>query len=244
MCGRYSLTDSPRTVADRFGLPALEPFPPRYNIAPTQPILIVRADEHRRGEGGGVRPLAQLARWGFIPAWTKDPSVIPLLFNARSESAHERNSFKAALRHRRCLVPASAYYEWQRVAGRRAAPHLVAPRGGGPIAFAGLCETYLAADGSEIDTAAILTVGANDALAAIHERMPVTVAPGDFERWLDCREREPREVADILCPAADDFFEARPISERINAVANMGPEVQEPAPPPGASPPPAQGSLF
>lgn len=244
MCGRFTLTDSPRAIGERFLLDALEPFPPRYNIAPTQPILIIRADEHRRAGDGGVRRIAHLARWGLIPGWTKDPSSIPLLFNARSETAGERNSFKAALRHRRCLVPASGFYEWRRDGARRGTPFFIRPREPGPIAFAGLCETYLAADGSEIDTAAILTTGASAALATIHERMPVTIGAADFERWLDCREAEPREVADLLRPAPETFFEAVAVSERVNAVANMGPEVQEPAAPPSAPPPGAQGSLF
>ncbi|ALN73694.1 SOS response-associated peptidase [Aureimonas sp. AU20] len=244
MCGRFTLTDSPSAIADRFHLDAVEPFPPRYNIAPTQPILILRADEHRRSEDGGVRRVAHLARWGLIPGWTKDPSAIPLLFNARSESAHERNSFKAAMRHRRCLVPASGFYEWRRESGRRGTPFFIRPRQPGPIAFAGLWETYLAADGSEIDTATILTTSANAALSEIHERMPVTIAPDHAERWLDCRESEVRDVADLMVPAPDDLFEAMAVSERVNAVANMGPEVQEPAAPPGAAPPAAQGSLF
>ena len=248
MCGRFTLTDSPRAIGERFLVDALEPFPPRYNIAPTQPILVLRADEHRRAGDGGVRRIAHLARWGLIPGWTKDPSTIPLLFNARSESAGERNSFKAALRHRRCLVPASGFYEWRREGGRRGTPFFVRPRAPGPIAFAGLCETYLAADGSEIDTAAILTTHSNAALADLHERMPVVIGPDDAERWLDCRDSEPRDVADLLRPAENAFFEAIPVSERVNAVANMGPEVQEPvepsSKPPGEPPPAAQGSLF
>ncbi|KTQ85126.1 hypothetical protein NS226_20680 [Aureimonas ureilytica] len=244
MCGRFTLTDPPRAISERFLVDALEPFPPRYNIAPTQPVLVLRADEHRRGEKGAVRRIGHLARWGLIPSWTKDPSAIPLLFNARSETAHERNSFKAAFRHRRCLVPASGFYEWRRDGGRRGTPFFVRPTESGPIAFAGLCETYLAPDGSEIDTATILTISANADLREIHERMPIVIAPGEAERWLDCRDCEPRDVADLLSPAPEGFFEPVPVSDRVNAVANMGPEVQERADQPGNEPPPAQGSLF
>lgn len=246
MCGRFTLIDTPDSVAGYFSLDAIDPFPPRYNIAPTQPILIIRKAEPDMRPRNAFGRYAQLARWGLIPGWAKDPATLPLLFNARSETAHERNSFKGAMRHRRCLVPASGFYEWRRNGKKRSTPFFLKPRGEGPIAFAGLAETFLAPDGSEIDTAAILTVSANAALSAIHERMPVVVEAHDHERWLDNREISPAEVADILRPAPDAFFEIVPVSERVNAVANMGPDVQKPSNPddPPASPPAGQGRLF
>jgi putative SOS response-associated peptidase YedK len=224
MCGRFKLDTPPLKVKDHFGLAALEAFPPRYNIAPTQPILIVVESPVRERPGR----LPMLARWGLIPAFAKDPRDVPLLFNARAETAGERNAFRAALRHRRCLIPASGFYEWQKRGKGRSQPFLVTARDGGLFAFAGLMETFLAADGSEIDTATILTTSANAALADIHERMPVIVPPGGYARWLDCRSYEPKDVADLLRPAPEDLLQARAVSEAVNKVANMSPRVQEP----------------
>ncbi|WP_062211955.1 SOS response-associated peptidase [Aureimonas sp. AU12] len=246
MCGRFTLIATPESVAERFSLTEIDPFPPRYNIAPTQPILIIRKAEPDMRPRNASGRYGQLARWGLIPGWAKDPATLPLLFNARSETANERNSFKGAMRHRRCLVPASGFYEWRRNGKERSTPFFLKPRGEEPIAFAALAETFLAPDGSEIDTAAILTTSANAALSTIHERMPVVVEPHDFERWLDNREVSPAEVADILRPVSDAFFEIVPVSERVNAVANMGPDVQKPLNPddPPTSPPAGQGRLF
>lgn len=232
MCGRFSLTATPEEVQELFGLEEIEGFPPRYNIAPTQAILIVAGD--RRHEDGDNRTdrRALLARWGFLPGWVKDPADFPLLINARSETAAEKASFRAAMRHRRVLVAASGFYEWHRppkATKQKSTPYWIRPKDGGIVAFAGLMETYMGADGGEIDTAAILTVSANNAIAPIHDRMPVVIAPEDFSRWLDCLNQEPRHVADLMAPAPDDYFEAVRVSDLVNKVANSGPEVQKPA---------------
>ncbi|TPW32015.1 SOS response-associated peptidase [Pararhizobium mangrovi] len=226
MCGRFALTDPPEAVEALFDLSDIEAFPPRYNIAPSQPILLVT---HGENPSRPRERHAQLARWGLLPSWVKDPKTFPLLFNARSESAAEKASFRAAMRHRRVLVPASGFYEWQRSAkGRRAQPYWVRPAAAGPIAFAGLMETLHSADGSELDTVAIVTTAANRSFAAIHDRMPVTVARRDFARWLDCRQYAPNDVADLMRPAADEAFEAIPVSSRVNAAANIDPDIQKP----------------
>ncbi|MGN6534894.1 MAG: SOS response-associated peptidase, partial [Mesorhizobium sp.] len=137
-------------------------------------------------------------------------------------------SFKAAMRHRRALVPASGFYEWKKQPnGRKGQPYWVRPRKGGLVAFAALIETYAEPGGSEMDTGAILTTNANSDLAGIHERMPVVIGPLDFARWLDCRNQEPRDVADLLRPADPEFFEAIPVSEAVNKVANSEPSIQE-----------------
>jgi putative SOS response-associated peptidase YedK len=229
MCGRFALSALPEKVREFLSLLDLEDFPPRYNIAPTQPILMVAATE--TANQGSNRPdrRALLVRWGLLPGWVKDTAGFPLLFNARAESAAEKAAFRAAMRHRRTLVPASGFYEWRKAAGQggRGQPFWVRPRRGGLIAFAGLMETYIGADGSEIDTGAILTTRANGALFPIHERMPVVIRPEDFSRWLDCRSQEPRDVADLLSPVEDDFFEAVPVSEAVNKVANDNAALQE-----------------
>lgn len=232
MCGRFSLTATPEEVQELFGLEEIEDFPPRYNIAPTQPILIIAGDRRRAEGDNRTDRRALLARWGFLPGWVKDPADFPLLINARSETAAEKASFRAAMRHRRVLIAASGFYEWHRPpkdSGERSTPYWITPKRGGIVAFGALMETYMSADGAEIDTAAVLTVGPNREIAPIHNRMPVVIRPEDFSRWLDCLTQEPRHVADLMAPAPDDYFEAVRVSDLVNKVANSGPEVQEPA---------------
>lgn len=229
MCGRFALLPAPDEVADVFGLIDLEDFPPRYNIAPTQPILIVTAGHQREPGSNLPERRSLLVRWGFIPYWAKDPKKLPLMINARSEEAIDKPAFRAAMRHRRVLVPTSGFYEWKKLGPKEKQPYWVRPRSGGVIAFAGLMETWHEPGGSEMDTAAILTTAANDDLKPIHDRMPVVIQEQDFARWLDCRNQEPRHVADLLRPAGPGFFEAIPVSDKVNSYQNMGPEVLEPA---------------
>jgi putative SOS response-associated peptidase YedK len=227
MCGRFALTAPPAEVAALLGLPELDEFPPRYNIAPTQPIMTAIAGVPRAPGSNLPDRRATLVRWGLLPAWVRDTKAFPLLFNARAEGAIEKASFKAAMRHRRALVPASGFYEWRQANGSKGQPFWIRPRHGGVIAFAGLVETYAEPGGSEMDTGAILTVEASADIAHIHDRMPVVIDPGDFARWLDCRTLEPRDVADLLRPAPLDFFEAIPVSDLVNKVANTGSDIQE-----------------
>ena len=223
MCGRFALAASAEEVAEALETENVEPFPPRYNIAPTQPILAIVS-----GPGGGRQSL--LVRWGLVPSWVKDPADFTLLINARGETAATKPSFRNAMRHRRALIPASGFYEWQRPQGAKGAkqPYWVRPREGGIIAFAGLVETWHSRDGSEIDTGCILTTEANGEIAAIHHRMPVVIPPEEFDRWLDCTGNEPRDVADLVAPPAPDFFEAIAVSDKVNKVANSGPDIQQP----------------
>lgn len=230
MCGRFALTKKLRQVEELFATPGIEDFPPRYNIAPTQPILLVTKGFGREPGSNLPDRRALLVRWGFIPGWIRNPKRIPLLINVRSETAAGKDTFRAAMRHRRALIPATGFYEWKREAGRTGQPYWVRPRHGGLIAFAGLMETWLEPGGCEIDTGAILTTGANATLAHIHQRMPVVIEPRNFDRWLDCLNNEPRHVADLLRPADPDFFEAIPVSDKVNKVDNTGPDIQEPIP--------------
>ncbi|TPP10539.1 SOS response-associated peptidase [Rhizobium glycinendophyticum] len=234
MCGRFALTASPEEVREILGLMELEAFPARYNIAPTQPILVVVAGPP--SEPGSNRPdrIAALVRWGLIPSWVKDPAEFTLLINARSETAIDKASFRAAMRHRRILVPTSGFYEWHRPpkeSGEKPQAYWIRPKQGGVVCFGGLMETYMSKDGAELDTGCILTVGANRTIGAIHDRMPVVIAPEDYTRWLDCRSGEPRDVVDLMKPAQEDFFEAIPVSDLVNKVANVGPELQTPVTP-------------
>jgi putative SOS response-associated peptidase YedK len=251
MCGRIALTATPEEVRELLGLLELEDFPARYNIAPTQPILVVIAGEGQDRGSNLPDRRALLVRWGLTPGWVKDPKEFPLLINARAETAIGKASFRAAMRHRRVLVPASGFYEWHRPAketSEKPQAYWVRPRGGGILAFAGLMETWSSADGSEVDTAAIMTTKANRAMSAIHERMPVIIKPEDFARWLDCKTQEPRAVTDLLAPAAEDFLEMIAVSDRVNKVANMGADLQEPVaverpPKPPEKPDPDDGQM-
>lgn len=229
MCGRFAITTAPELLRAHFGYADKPNFPPRYNIAPTQPIPIIRAE---RAADGGLTRRFMLARWGFLPGFVKDASTFPLLINARAETAAEKPSFRAAFRRRRCLIPADAYYEWRRppkTAKRAAAqPFLIRRRDGAPMAFAGLFETYSGSDGSEIDTACILTTDANAATVAIHDRMPAIIEPPDFDLWLDPDETAAGAAARLLRPAADDALEFFEISPAVNKATHDGPQLQAP----------------
>ncbi|HRK25558.1 MAG TPA: SOS response-associated peptidase [Beijerinckiaceae bacterium] len=219
MCGRYALTLPPAAVRAYFAYREQPNFPPRYNIAPTQPIALVRRQD-------GARQFA-LARWGFLPGFVRDMREFPLILNARAEGIADKPSFRAAIRRRRCLIPADGYYEWQR-AGRFKRPFLIRRPNRGPIAFAGLWETFHSPDGSEMDTACIITTAANATIAAVHERMPVVIEPGDFDLWLDPGSSG-GDVLALLRPAPDDALELLPVSDAVNRATTEGPEVQEPA---------------
>lgn len=234
MCGRFALTSTAEDIAEYMGLAGYDEgtgdFPARFNIAPTQPVLAVTETENPDPRRNIPPRRSVLLRWGFIPGWVKDPADFPLLINARSETAISKASFRAAMRHRRVLIPASGFYEWKRppkgTEGRSQACW-IRPRNGGIVAFAGLMETWASADGSEVDTGAILTTAANASLREVHDRMPVVIAPDDFERWLDCRTREPRTVTDLLRPAEEGLFEVIPVSDLVNKVSNTGPVIQQ-----------------
>ena len=219
MCQRYCLTSAPDAVRRAFGHHNVDDFPPRYNIAPTQPVLIVRHDHGRRRE-------LTLVRWGLIPSWLKDPARISTLINARAETAEEKASFRGAMRHRRCLVPADGFYDWIGNPGAKR-PYLLRPRAGGMLAFAGLWEHWLGADGSEIETMAILTVPANTVAARLNDRMPAILQPDQFDAWLDIGSGQSGAAAALLAPAADDVLEIVEVSPKLNNARNEGPEVQE-----------------
>jgi putative SOS response-associated peptidase YedK len=186
-------------------------FPPRYNIAPTQPIAIVRVEE-------GQRRFA-LVRWGLIPSWVKDPRIFSLLINARGESLLDKPAFRSAMRYRRCLIPADGFYEWRRE-GPLKQPYYVRLRAGGLMAFAGLWETWTGPNGEEMDTAAIVTTLANQTLQPIHERMPVIIAPEAFHIWLDCRSADADTAAALIAPAREHLLEAYEVSTAVNRTAN------------------------
>jgi putative SOS response-associated peptidase YedK len=223
MCGRYALITPPDVVKTHFGYAELPNFPLRFNIAPTQPVPVVHlVDGERRFD---------LMRWGFIPSWVKDIKTFPLVINVRSETAREKASFRAASMRRRALMPVDGFYEWQRLEqkkpGGESRPFLLRRPDHAPFAFAALWETWSSADGSEIDTVALLNTVANGVISAIHHRSPVIVPPQHYDQWLD--PRTPVDAAfKLLQPPGEDELEMLRISRDINRVANDGPQVQQP----------------
>jgi putative SOS response-associated peptidase YedK len=188
-------------------------------VAPTQPIPVVRLNE-------GKRQFA-LVRWGLIPAWVKDPRAFSLLINARADSVIDKPAFRNAMKRRRCLIPADGFYEWKEEGGRKR-PHIVRPKDGGPIAFAGLWECWIGPNGEEMETASIITTDASASLHYIHHRMPVIVPPEAFDFWLDCANVDALTAAAVLTPTPDGLMEAYEISTAVNRVANDSPDLLEP----------------
>jgi putative SOS response-associated peptidase YedK len=220
MCGRYVIISPPEAIRRLFGYADQPNFPPRYNVAPTQAVPIVRLVE-------GQRRLA-LVRWGLIPSWVKDPRTFSLLINARGESVNDKPAFRAAMRRRRCLFPADGFYEWKEEGGRKW-PYFVRMKAGGPMAFAGLWETWTGPNGEEQETAAIVTTQANRTCAAIHDRMPAIVPPEGFDLWLDCGKVDAMTAAALIAPAREGLLEAYEVSPAVNRVANDAPTLIAPA---------------
>src|SRR5919106_473364 len=211
MCGRFVITSPPEALRQIFGYAEQPNFPPRHNVAPTQPIPVVIL------ENGGRH--FRLMRWGLVPGWVRDSRDFALLINARAETVDEKPAFKNAMKRRRCLIPADGYYEWQ-AAGSRKRPYFIHRRDGVPLGLAGLAETWIGPNGEELDTVAIVTAPASDDLASLHSRVPVTIAPIDFERWLDCGAHDVEEAMGLLKPPREGEFAWHEISTRVNHVAN------------------------
>jgi putative SOS response-associated peptidase YedK len=215
MCGRYSQTLTMAELAKRFGIevPKQLELPRQYNVAPTQLAPVVALD------GQGRRKLDRL-RWGLIPGWAKDEKIGHKTINARSETAHEKPSFRKAFSSRRCLVLADGFYEWKRDEEAKAKfPYRIRLKGAGPFAMAGLWERWKAPDGRELKTFTILTTRANEAMAGLHDRMPVILRPEDEQAWL--AEGTTQERCRALCePCAGDQLELYPVSALVNSPKN------------------------
>jgi putative SOS response-associated peptidase YedK len=211
MCGRFVITSPPAALRQIFGYVEQPNFPPRHNIAPTQPIPVVILEN-------GARHF-RLMRWGLLPAWVKDPRKFNLLINARTETVNEKPAFKNAMKRRRCLIPADGYYEWQ-ASGKRKRPYFIHRRDGAPMGLAGLAETWIGPNGEELDTVAIVTAPASADLAVLHHRVPVTIAASDFDRWLDCGAHDVATATALLTPPHEGEFAWHEVSTRVNRVAN------------------------
>jgi putative SOS response-associated peptidase YedK len=223
MCGRFTLTTPMPVLAELFLFPEMEAQaqPPRYNIAPTQVVAAVRA-----ADDAGHRELAY-CRWGLIPSWADDPAIGNRLINARAETAAEKPAFRSAFRHRRCLIPADGFYEWQKADGRKQ-PFYFKRKDGQPFAFAGLWERW-ERGGEPIDTCTILTTEANELVHPVHERMPVILAPEDYARWLDPKVKQAELLQPLLHPYRDNSMTAYQVRPIVNNPRNESPQCTEPA---------------
>jgi putative SOS response-associated peptidase YedK len=217
MCGRFTLTVPGEALAEHFQLTEAPGVVARYNIAPTQPVAAVRDPANGKG-----RELTYL-HWGLIPPWAGDPKIGSRLINARAETVAEKPAFRAAFKYRRCLVPASGFYEWQKLNGKKQ-PVFIRLRDDELFAFAGLWEVWRGPDGEEIESCTLLTTAANDLIRPVHDRMPVILRPEDYDLWLDREIQQPARLQSLLRPfdpAAMTFF---PVSPRVNSPGNEGPE--------------------
>ncbi len=231
MCGRYAYLLPPEAMAELFKLlNRLDNYPPRYNIAPTQPVVVVA---ERMGQRTG-----ELFRWGFVPGWVKDPREWPLLINARAESMVEKPAFRDALRNTRCIVPATGYYEWQKGGDGSRRPYYITSRQSETMAFAGLYSTWAGPNGEEVDTVCIVTVPPNAEIAAIYDRMPAILSGDAIDAWLD-REVEARDAMRLIASAPDGSMQFHPVGRDIGKATAEGAEliaevaIEPPKPPSG-----------
>jgi putative SOS response-associated peptidase YedK len=230
MCGRFSLSTSGAALAEQFALPEVPELAPRYNIAPTQPVAAVRAQNAPASETGSPRTLT-LLRWGLVPHWARDPSIGGHMFNARAETVAEKPAFRAAFTARRCLVLADGFYEWQAAAsGPRKGhkqPFFIHMQDQRPFAMAGLWEHWQAGD-QVIESCTIITTEPNDLVASIHSRMPVIVAPDAYALWLDPQMQQPEPLLALLRPYPAAAMASYPVSRTVNNVRNEVPECRAP----------------
>jgi len=214
MCGRFTLTSNLDELQGRFGfLSEFTDHEPRYNIAPTQPVLTVTNDGHRRGE---------LMRWGLVPFWAKDLKVGTRIINAVGETASAKPAFRAAFKKRRCLVLANGFYEWRKE-GKLKIPTYIYPRNGDPMAFAGLWETWQSPEGQVIRSCTIITTVANPFIQPVHHRMPVILSGETQALWLDPLTEDREILEPLLIPAPADLLTSHPVSDTVNSARNSGP---------------------
>ena len=211
MCGRFSLHANPGVIALTFKLGVAIDWSARYNITPSSKIVIVREDA---AEGR----IAALIKWGLIPGWAKDPTIGNKLGNARGETVDEKPSFRNAFKRSRCLIPASGFYEWKTVAGRKQ-PYYMHPVGAPLFAIAGITERWQGPEGV-VETCAIITTGPNGVMRNIHDRMPVILSAGDHAAWLDLRNQSVAALKHLIKPCADSTMAAHAVSTRVNAPKN------------------------
>lgn len=213
MCGRFTLTIDPAEWKDGFAnfkFPAK--FAPRYNVAPTQPVLAIP---------NNGKNAAEFIIWGLIPSWAKDPQIGSRLINARGETVAEKPAFRGAYKYKRCLILADGFYEWKTQPGTKIkVPYFIRMKTHRPFAFAGLWDEWHSSDGSSIRSCTIVTTLPNQLMAPIHNRMPVILQPADYSEWIDPAARSPESLKRMIQPFPAELMDAHPVSTLVNSPAN------------------------
>ena len=223
MCGRFTLTVDPaelQAAFPNFSFPLQ--YAPRYNIAPTQPVMVLP---------NNGKLTADFYLWGLIPIWAKEPDIASRLINARAETLAEKSAFRGAYKYKRCLIPADGFYEWKSQPGSRLkTPYHIRLASGKPFAFAGLWDEWLAPDGSEVRSCTIITTEPNALMATIHNRMPVILPPSAYAQWLDPAAQRPEALQKLLTQYPAEEMTAHSVSTQVNSPANNEPELIVPIP--------------
>jgi len=218
MCGRFTLTINPaeaQEVFNQFTFP--QKFAPRFNIAPTQPVLAIPNDDQNT---------ADFFVWGLIPMWAKDSTIGNRLINARGETLEEKPAFRGSLKYKRCLILADGFYEWKSAPGQKTkTPFFIHMKDRKPFAFAGLWDSWTSPDGSQVKSCTIITTAPNELMNIIHNRMPVILPPRDYARWLDPSPQTPDQLKPLIKPFPADMMNAYPVSTMVNTPANDAPEL-------------------
>lgn len=220
MCGRFTSFLSPEILENTFGVQAPPDISPRYNVAPTQQVWIIRE------AATGGRHLSSV-RWGLVPHWAKDLSIGSRMINARCETVHEKPAFRQAIRSRRCIVPASGFFDWATTPTGKI-PHYVTMRDGSPLAFAGIWESWKTPEGEPLETCAILTTAANNLIAPIHDRIPVILHPTEFDHWLDRSLNNPEKLQRFYQPYPAELLQEWEVSTIVNNASHETPETIAP----------------
>lgn len=222
MCGRFTLTVDPAELQVAFGdyvFPTK--FAPRFNIAPSQPVLAIPNDE---------KNTADFFIWGLIPMWAKDPSIGNRLINARGETIAEKPSFRGSFKYKRCLILADGFYEWKASPGKKTkTPYFIHMKDRKPFAFAGLWDSWESPDGSSLKTCTIITTEPNELMETLHNRMPVILHPRDYGKWLDASSQTPENLLPLIKPFPADAMSAYPVSTLVNKPSNDSPQLVVPA---------------
>ena len=219
MCGRFIQCTSGEALAERFHLPIIPDLTPRYNVAPSQSVGVIRVTH------AGHREFVAL-RWGLVPAWSPEPRTAYSTFNARAETVADKPTYRQAFRRRRCLIPADGFYEWRRV-GKRKQPYCIAPTDGEPFAFAGLWERW-ERDETVVESCTIVVTTANATIAPLHDRMPVILARADEALWLDPALTDPAILQPLLVPCAPERLRVWPVGTAVNRPDTDGPDLMVP----------------
>lgn len=222
MCGRFTLTSDADSIAKCFELSDVPSVSPRYNIAPTQSVLVICQDETDR------QRKIKFCRWGLIPSWAKDATIGAKLINARAETVADKPSFRSAFRDRRCLIIADGFYEWKSLGPKSKQPYYIRLEPQQPFAMAGLWESWLNPESEQIFSCTIVTTKANILMASIHDRMPVILDSSDCEQWLDPEIKSSELLQPLLTPNESSTLKTYPVSSLVNKVKNDSAELLAP----------------